>query len=382
VTVNLGVHGTVDRDMALPALLAAFHRRHPGIRVHTITLPPDPRRFIKEFSASGLVDAYLINRQYFQEIAESGMLGTLEPLAPAAGTYRFLEETFTQQDSLYARPILFSPIVLCYNRQHFREADIPEPDAGWRWRDAQFAARKLSERSGRYGLAFHERSANRWPVFLLQSGMRFELGPDGRCDISGTALLESIRIYSDVIHDTEAFPRLLSETSDDIGQLFASGKASMILASYMSLNELLRSDLDYDLSPVPYFREPKTLTIAMGMCISNHTPVKEAALRVADFLSSEEGQRIIRQRTLSIPALKRVAEAEAEDGLNRPPRYDLFRDILPYMKFHHDLNLTGTGFRHLWQLLKQYWSRLIDDETLCRRIAESVSGHILHKDRA
>lgn len=371
-TITLGLNTSIERDMSMSVLLDAFHRRHPGVRVQTMTLPGNARIFAQEHK-EGLLDACIVNRQYMQELEESDQLDTLEPLAPAEGVYRFLEEAFTIRGTLYAQPLLFSPIVLCYNKTHFQEAGLEEPDSSWTWEEALAHARQLSRTRSRYGLAFHELSVNRWPVFLLQSGVPFQAGgPGGPSIAEESPMLEGIRLFDRVIHDSDIFPKLLSESNDDISLLFQNGSVSMMLASYMSLNELKEADLAYDISTMPYFAEPRTLTVAFGMFINRHSTKKQAARLLAEFVSSEEGQRIIRRHTLSIPALKAVAESEVIDDLNRPARYQMFRDILPTLRFHHDLNLTGYGLGELWKLLKQYWSRLIDDETLCRQLNERL----------
>lgn len=375
-TVTLGINSSLERDIALSKLLERFQRKYPSIQVQTITIPGNSRTFVKEYVDNGLLDVFLINRQYFQNMEEDGLLNTLEPLAGAPGTYRFLEESFTVDGLLYAQPIQFSPVVLCYNTDHFREAGLSEPDSSWSWEDCSDNARRLTERRGHYGFVFYEMSYNRWPVFLLQSGMRFERNADGQCDIAGTPLFDSIRLYERIIHDPDVFPKILSESNDDVMHLFMAGKVSMILTSYTSLNELKHSDVAYDISTLPYLYEPRTLTISIGACIRKSSEKKEAARVLVDFLSSEEGQRLIRGETLSIPALKSAAEMPVKDGLNRPPRFDLFRDILPTMRGHQDLNLTSTGFVVLWKMLKQYWSRVIDGETLLREIRENLGAHV------
>ncbi|MDF2724072.1 MAG: regulatory protein GntR [Paenibacillus sp.] len=378
-TITLGINHSLERDIALSSLLARFRSLHPGIRVNTITIAGNSRNFIKEYSESGLLDVCMINHQFFQNLVESRLLPTLEPLDVIPGTYRFLEESFTVDGVLYGQPLFFSPLVLCYNKQHFREEGLSEPDSSWTWHDCLDNARKLTKRGDRYGFLFYELSQNRWPAFLLQSGMAFERNRDGVCDIAGTPMLASIRLFKQIVQDRGLFPKLLSESSDDIAQLFENGKVSMILTSYMSMNELKHSDLVYDISPLPYMHEPRTLTVAIGACIRKSSANKRGARLLIDFLGSEAGQMMIRRETLTLPSLKTAAEAPLEDGLNRPSRFDLFRDILPLMRFQRDLNLTTTGFGMLWSILKQYGSDLIDDETLCWLIREQLSEHVREK---
>ncbi|WP_158606813.1 extracellular solute-binding protein [Paenibacillus ginsengarvi] len=375
-TITLGINSSLERDMAMSALLESFMRRYPSVRVQTITIPGNSRQFVKEYTESAHLDAFIMNHQFYQEMEESGLLPTLEPLSPAEGAYRLLVEGFTADGVLYGQPLLFSPIVLCYNKDHFRDAGLPEPDSGWTWRECAEQGRKLTRERERFGFVFFEMSANRWPVFLLQSGTSFCLNRSGVCDIEGTPMLEAIRQCDRIIHDPELFPRLLTESNDDIGRLFVTGKVSMMMTSYMSLNELKHTGIRYDISPLPYVREPRTLTVAMAASIRKSSVNKQAARLLVDYLISEEAQMLIRRQTLSIPALKSAAEAAVQDEWNRPRGFDLFRDILPSMRFHRELNLTNAGFGQLWDILKAYWSHMIDEAALCSQIRERVSDRV------
>ncbi|GAA3405831.1 extracellular solute-binding protein [Paenibacillus hodogayensis] len=375
-TITLGIRGDLERDMALSGLLDDFRMQYPDIRVNTITVPRSLHAFMKEFMEAGLVDLFIADHAFFQEMAEYRLLHTLEPLSVAPGTYRFLQESFASEDVLYGQPLFFSPLVLCYNKAHFRESGLPEPDSGWTWDVCLDYARKLTRKGERHGFVFYELSSDRWPVFLLQSGSAFERDRSGVCDIAGTPLLDSVRLYRRIIQDPDSFLQVLSESDDDTGQLFEKGKVSMILAGYSSMNAWKYSDLDYAISPLPYMREPRTLTIAYGACIRKSSANKREARLLVEFLGSEAAQMRIRRETLSLPSLKPAAEGVVREDLNRPSQFDLFRDILPSLRLHRDLNLTTAGRGILWGWLKLYGSQLIDEETLCRLVRERMGEHV------
>lgn len=77
----------------------------------------------------------------------------------------------------------------------------------------------------------------------------------------GTRLLESMKVYKRIIHNRKAFPLFLSESNGDIMQMFEEGKLSMILNTYMGLNLWKQANLEYDVAPVPFIYEPRTLVI-------------------------------------------------------------------------------------------------------------------------
>ncbi|MDF2721780.1 MAG: hypothetical protein K0Q59_1455 [Paenibacillus sp.] len=376
ITIRLGYEGSMERDAALYKLLMLFQHRYPAVRVKTVRMAASDNRTVKAYCEDGLIDVWLISDSAFMEMADNGQVQLFEPLPPEPEVYPFLEEAFMFDGTVYARPVLFSPLVLGYNKAHFREAKVAEPDSSWTWGDCLNHARKLYRERRRYGLLLNGESQPLWTTLLLQSGMKFERSKDGLCDRAGTALLDSLRMYRSLLHDPALLvPPLYGEDSD-IVQLFADGHASMIVTSYSALNGLTQAELDYDICPLPYFVKPRTVTGAAGACLSAASLHKQEASLLIRYFGSDEGQHIIRQETLSIPARKRNAEAAVPAGLNRPSRFDLFRDILPYMRFPRDLNLNRHGFEQLWKLMTLYGSRLIDDMELADAVSDRLSEHI------
>lgn len=372
LTVTLGTYGTIERDFHLTALLEDFQALHPGLRVKTVRLSTVEYQGInRDYLQSGLVDALTINNMDFMCSEHSGSTRLLEPLTPDPGVYGFASEAFESEGLLLARPIVFSPVLLAYNREHFRQAGVPEPDGSWTWAEALKHASALTVPGERHGLYFHLLSDNRWPAFLLQSGLRFEPDAGGFVELHGTRLLESIRLCKRIITDPGVFPNYMSENSHDVNELFMQGKVSMILTNYMTLNEIKHSAIDYDISPLPYLYEPRSLMTVIGVAVNAAAKHKEAAKQLVDYLASTRAQAILRRDTLSLPARKRVAEAPADpapEAMNRPARYYLFREIMASYRLHRELNFPLRTFALLRQQLKKYWAGILTEEELCEQV--------------
>ncbi|RKN62872.1 extracellular solute-binding protein [Paenibacillus ginsengarvi] len=370
-TITLGYTHSIERDIALSALLDDFQSLHPYVRVKTLEIKSVSSYIATatEYMDNGLVDVFTLNNQDFQNIVDSGERLRLDRLPPDPGLYRFAQAAFECEGELHARPLVFSPIILAYNRAHFRESGVPEPDGSWTWEDAVRHAAQLTKPGIRHGLYFYLLSDNRWPAFLLQSGERFRPEPDGRLRLAGSRLLDSVRLCRSLIANRDIFPNYLSENSDDVNELFMQGKVSMIMTNYMTINDFKNTDLDYDISPLPYLYEPRSLMNVIGAAVSAKSRHPEAARQLADYFASPRAQKLIRERTLSLPAHKETAELPGygEDGMNRPSRYSLFREIMASYRLHRELGLTTSSFSAFRQLLKKYCSGLIDEEELCRQ---------------
>src|SRR5690606_12070767 len=132
------------------------------------------------------------NNINFQEIVEQKHMDLFEPSTPDDSMYPFLNDAFTRINQLFVQPLVFSPIVLGYNKEHFRDAGLMEPDSSWTWDHVEKAAIQLTNKRDRHGLFFHILSENRWPVFLLQSGASFALKQEQSDPLDDPRLLDSI----------------------------------------------------------------------------------------------------------------------------------------------------------------------------------------------
>jgi multiple sugar transport system substrate-binding protein len=371
ITLTLGYTSSIERDIALSALLDDFHALHPSIRVKPLQVKSVSNYLsaVKEYMDNGLVDVFTLNNLDYQSVLDKGDLKRLQRLDTDPQLYRFAQEAFLYEGEPYARPLVFSPIILGYNRAHFRNSGVPEPDGSWTWEDAIRHAAALTEPGQRHGLYFYLLSDNRWPAFLLQSGDRFEANAGSDFRLADSRLLASIRLCKRIISDPGIFPNYMSENSDDVNELFKQGKVSMIMTNYMTINDFKDTDLEYDISPLPFMYEPRALLNVIGVAVSASSKQLDAARLLADYLASARAQRIVRERTLSLPAHKETAEgpSDPDDGMNRPSRYYLFREIMASYRLHRELNLNSSAFNGLRRLLKKYWSGLIDEEELCRQ---------------
>lgn len=373
IRINFGCNSSLTSDFMLDELLVEFHRLNPGIHVRPITLNRfDHVQSAGELMDNGLLDVVSFNSLQFQEMVESGFDSLLEPLEKDTSLYPIANEAFIHQDQLLAYPISFSPVVLCYNRAHFREAGLPEPDSYWTWEDLIDAAVKLSERRGRHAIYFVPASENRYSVFLLQSGLDcVEEAEDGGL---AAQTANSLRIYSKLVNNHTIFPKYLAGDYEDATiPLFEQEQVSMILTTYFNLNEIKHLPLDYDLAPLPTLkhRDPqKTLIITIGAAVAANSREKEAARKLVDFLISPEAQRLIRERTVSIPARKSMAEMNVDNDINRPSRYLMYREMFPTFYYHRELGLPIHALKSFRKSLNAYWSNMIDEEELHRELSK------------
>ncbi|TNJ68006.1 extracellular solute-binding protein [Paenibacillus hemerocallicola] len=369
VTIKFACTSTMRRNTDLGRLLDDFHRLYPWITVETQE-DTTPLRRGYEMDA----DVFILGELQFKELVENGLVHRLKPLPSHEDMQPFLTKHFMYQDRTYMHPVIFSPVVLLYNKAHFRELGLPVPDGSWTWDDLIRHGELLSEVEGRYGFCFHVPDQNRWPVFLLQSGESFEWDGPRLKTIKESGLLDSIKLLKRILLNRKLFPVYFSDGNQDIGKSFIDGKLSMIMNSYMGLNELKNSKVEYDIAPLPFIREPRSLVISLGVGISSTTSRQEESALFVEYLTSRQAQGLIQNYTTSIPSLRSMPEIDAaEDAVRRPGRYGLYREIMFSYCSHGDLNLPFEAFAKLFNEMKKYWAGMMGEDELCDQIALALS---------
>ncbi|WP_205127108.1 extracellular solute-binding protein [Paenibacillus ginsengarvi] len=369
VVIRFGCSQTIMRDLRMRDLIDAFHLLHPHIHVEVVPYTSVIPELIGDGEPLDLLSA---NVYQFLEIVRQGLAVQLEELPEPEGTHPFLLEPFRQEGKLLVQPLGAAPIVLCYNKAHFAESGVPEPDGSWSWDELAIHATALSDRGGRYGFGFHAISENRWPIFMLQSGRRDEWEAPWENESLRRKLKQNMQICKDILHNRAMSPLFLSENDREITKLFLDGKLSIILTNYAHMNDFINADLDYDISPVPTQHDPATLLVSIGACISKRSLHKEEAHLFLRYLASRHAQELIQVSTFTIPSYRPLWENPVASTVKKPGRYGLFREILFTFRTHKDLQFSDALRLKLVYLLKEYWANLIGEDVLCDRMFQHI----------
>lgn len=380
-SVTLACRSVLVGQVRLDLILDRFRALYPHIEVKLITLDYNNyTRATKQLMESRALDVVMLNHMDYMQLADCEGLELLERFPPNPQAYSFLNDIFMQDGRLCALPFAFSPVILCYNKRHFQQRGIPDPDSSWTWETIQSQAELLADRD-RYGFFFNILSDNRWLVYLLQSQLTFARDERGRYTYSEGKLKECLRLCRSLISNRKAFPSYVAESEKEVQGLFLQEKVSIIMTTYFALNNLSGAAFPYDIAPLPYTHAPATLLQTIGWGVNRLSPEKEAAKQLVDFLTSCEGQTLLKKNTLSLPALRLAeaegasTEAESETGsFRRPTRYQLYKEIIPSFQSISHLNLPLAKLTQLKQCLKYYWYQMEDEEQAVRRIEEMLNS--------
>ncbi|WP_309120479.1 extracellular solute-binding protein [Paenibacillus sp.] len=374
VSISVGYYPTLVDDIDLNRLTERFQLRYPHIRVKLVPLQLSNYFDVADYYLKNeIVDVIAINQIHFRQFfeADGDLEDRFEPLEEDDGHYPYLSDPYRANGRLLVKPVIFSPVVLCYNKRHFAERGVPEPPMDWKWSEFMECLELLKGEHGDVILPFYfyPSTSNRWPIFILQSGVDFAAQRSGKLDWSCSPILDSIQTCYDLIHRQKMFSILLSENDFGVERLFAQQKVSVMMTSYFNLNRMRNADLAFDVAPLPYVHTPKTLLLTIGLALNRRSKQKEAGRTFIDFVTSAESQLHIRKHTYSIPALRQAAEWEGEEARYRPPRFGMYRDISHTYAQLYDLELRSDDRERLLAAMNMYWMGLQSIETTISQLS-------------
>jgi multiple sugar transport system substrate-binding protein len=186
-----------------------------------------------------------------------------------------------------------------------------------------------------------------------------------------------MKSLKEFIEDQRSHPPFIADDERDECSLLLNQKASMVLTTYDRLHMLGDAPFAYDIAPIPYLKESRTLLHVISLGVSKKSKNKQVAQAFIRHILSYESQKKIRDHTLRIPALKQAAADDfAETSLysNLPKHYTMYRDIIPTYRYYSDLNMPLEDLIVLYNELKFYWSGMDDLETVLRRLEEKLGS--------
>jgi multiple sugar transport system substrate-binding protein len=367
----------------LRAIIERFEESHPYVKVNLIFLPPESYAVqVTEMIEQGYgPDVLYVADTHFRQLEEMGKLDLLEPYEPPCfslerDSYPKLAEMYKSGGKLLTVPILFSPVVICYNKDMFERAGISGDDPVRTWDDLLSVAAKCTTEPNsdgvieQYGFCFSS-SIHRWPVFVLQNDGTFK--KDGRFAFSDKRNAEALQFCTDLMYKHQVSPIYSHSSSLLAEHLFKKEKCAMILCTYFYMNEFRSTGLRWDILPVPEQRRKATLLLGGSLGISKSSGKTKVAQSFIDFMTGLEAQTMLKRYGCTIPVLREVAENDdLLDPAIHPEHYNYFIDALEHSYSLRELGLREREVSLMINELHTLWANMDRPEDVCRRIEERV----------
>ena len=361
--LRLLVFGDPEELRAYRTLVSAYAETEPARPVELVEAS-DRTDLIARLSTSiaggNPPDLFLMNYRYYGQFAAKAAIEPVSERLESSDAFRagdFYEEAldaFRWRGEQLCMPQNISSLVVYYNRALFRQEFVEEPKAGWTWQQFVGTASALTlDANGKrvaaadpelggggakaeiFGLGI-EPSLIRIAPFVWSNGG--ELVDDDerptRFTLDTPEAKDALREFFALRSTYRVVPSDVEVEAEDDEARFANGRLAMLLSSRRSTPTFRAVEgLDWDVAPLPQFREPAGILHSDAYCITAGSDHKDDAWAFVEFALAPEGARIVAETGRTVPSLREVATSEAFlDPSKKPAHSQVFLDGIPTIR--------------------------------------------------
>lgn len=342
--VKFASWGTKSELEILKPILADFEKENPDIKVEFIHIPQNYFQKIHLLFASNMApDVLFVNNLYLPIYANAGVLQDMGELVSMKKQF-FPEalEALTYKDTLYAVPRDVSNLVVYINKDIFIKYGVSFPNHYWTFNDLRVIAQKLTKdtngdgKTDIWGISFEEDPMFYLP-YLMSEGGGILSDDLNNVIITKPESKKGLQFYTDLRNKYNVAPKKSESASATMAQLFLQGKLAMHLSGRW-MTPKYRSDAKFNWNVVSFPNGDKGSIVPMdasGWAISKSSEHKAEAIRLINYLSSQNSIQKYAQSGLIVPARIDVANNYFLYGRNTtlPPRnVDAFIDVIKTSK--------------------------------------------------
>lgn len=376
--IRFGYYPSLEKTAYIRHLVEQYELDNPLVEVKLIPLQYENYKdVVSHYLSAGMLDLVAISDINFNQLAEDDhMSGNLfEGVSRNSEMYSFLYDSYENNNLTYAVPFIYSPVILCYRKDHFEKGDALSLSKQLKWSDfLEELDNVRNERKNQFRFYFNPTSNNRWPIFLLQSGIPFNDEVIVDKSEMGSLLSETISTSYKLIHNQKLISTHFTSDDTKVEDLFLMGKISVMMTTYLGLNDLIGSDIGFEIMPLPYVSEPGTLLLSVGLALNRYSKNKQATKSFIDYLTSYDAQLEIRKKTLTIPARKDAAEWEGSEQIQRPENFKIYQKLIPTFKLLADMKISHQERIRILNGLRLYWMGLESEDTTITSISEILNN--------
>ena len=271
----------------MKALIAAFEKGNPGVKVNLTTAPFDTyfTKLQTDIAAGSAPDVLETNFENFATLASKGVL---RPEAlDAAGRSAFYPaalNAFKYKGQQYALPISFSTVVLFYNKALFDKAGAQYPAASWKWQDVINAAQKINNPAQKVWGIYQP--VQFWEFYKVaqQMGSGMRVSPTVQIDTPQNRL--ALHYLVDKVQVSKVMPtdaQLSGVANED---LFLNGQLGMLVSGVWMFDKFSKAAFPWDISVEPGNARKATHFFSNAAAVSAASKNPEAAQKWVTFLAS------------------------------------------------------------------------------------------------
>lgn len=312
-TIQFASWGSKSEVEILKPLLDEFEHQNPDIKIEFIHIPQNYFQKIHLlFASKKAPDVIFLNNQYLPVYANAGLLREFtDSDFDKEEFYPQSLDALSWDGSVYAVPRDISTLVIFYNKDIFKDKNVPYPHSGWTMEEFLQSAQKLTSLPDVFGVSFEEDVLFYLPYLMSFGGG--VLSDDLTSDISNTPESKAgLQFYADLRSKYHVAPLKSESASATMAQMFLQGRLGMYLSGRWIVPKFREEAFfDWDVAEFPKGSAGSVTPLdASGWAVSAQSKNPQAALKLIKFLSSKEAIEKFTESGLIVPAREDVALSE------------------------------------------------------------------------
>lgn len=286
-TVTLWHSYRDDERKALDTLVAEWNKKQPSVQIQALAVPFDA--IIDKFQVAtpngNGPDLIIMAHDKIGLWARDGLLQPLGDFAAKERLARFLPQTVKPlvfDKAIWGLPLAFKSVALFYNRKMVTE---PPKTLG---QLVEVAKGFTSEKTESFGLAYDASDLYFHAAFLHGEGGKVWDEEAKKVTINTPEAIKAAELVRDFFTVAKILPKGVSGFV--VTAMFNDGKTPFTIQGPWFISEIGK-DIDWGVALLPDIEPGKPLKPYLGseaMLLTKQTKVRDAALKVMDYLSSDE----------------------------------------------------------------------------------------------
>jgi len=198
--------------------------------------------------------------------------------------------------------------VMYLNKKLFDEAKVPYPSENWSWDDFRKISKQLTKGDSQWGFYF-PKYADGFDHWLRLNGGGM-VTRDGKSLLAMPESIEALQFFQDMIVKDKSIPtesQAKQFGTSDVSSMLA-GKCAMQAGGLSKSLDLINAKIEYLIRPLPVPTGKKPLSVAFinTWTIPKGAKNPDLSWRVVEFFSGNDGQKIVLDTNMGLPASKGV----------------------------------------------------------------------------
>lgn len=323
---------------SLDSLKVAFEAANPDIKVEFIQIPSAEyyTKVLTMIASATAPDVAMLGMDKLGTWVPRGALQDLTPYLEEAGfnidsLFPAVKRAIQFNGGIYAVPRDATTSLVAYNKTLFNQAGVSYPQPGWTREDFLRTARALTKKEGNqtvvYGYAFDTFSDGFIDWLYMNGASVINAEASG----SGLHLPKAVEVLSflqGMVKEGIAPAPALTKTFSNASGAFNSQRAAMYVTTVGWANGFSKNAaLDWDVVPLPLWdknSKPATRLWVNYWVLPKGATNSKAAVRFLTFLAGKEGQTIVGETKMGIPAIPEIAYGPAFAGQQGRPEHKVY----------------------------------------------------------